>query len=166
MFYPLSSSTIIHNGKPFFVPEFDSAVVLYPCLAVRIGRLGKCVAERFAERYVSGFIFSFHARAADILNLTAFRGEAVNFDGSVILGTETASFPTEEMTIMEDAAEAIVWKPADVWREAIVDVSRYNSLKTGDLILTSFGAKGIEAKIGTRLEIHNAESVVCGFNVR
>ncbi|HAO63855.1 MAG TPA: 2-hydroxyhepta-2,4-diene-1,7-dioate isomerase, partial [Porphyromonadaceae bacterium] len=39
------------GNKPFFIPDFAPEFVLHPALAVRIDRLGKNIAPRFAHRY-------------------------------------------------------------------------------------------------------------------
>ena len=44
-------SSIIQPGKPFFVPDFAPQFVMHPAIALRVNRLGKNVASRFAHRY-------------------------------------------------------------------------------------------------------------------
>ena len=47
----MADSTMLVGNKPFFIPDFAPEFVLHPALAVRIDRLGKNIAPRFAHRY-------------------------------------------------------------------------------------------------------------------
>ena len=44
-------SALLKDGKPFFIPDFSNEVHYETELVVRISRLGKNIAERFAHRY-------------------------------------------------------------------------------------------------------------------
>ena len=46
-----SDSSLLKDGKPFFIPDFSSEVHYETEIVVRIDRLGKNIAERFAHRY-------------------------------------------------------------------------------------------------------------------
>ena len=44
-------SALLKDGKPFFIPDFSKQVDYETELVVRISRLGKNIAPRFAHRY-------------------------------------------------------------------------------------------------------------------
>ncbi len=44
-------SAILKDGKPFFIPDFSNEVHYETEVVVRICRLGKNIAPRFASRY-------------------------------------------------------------------------------------------------------------------
>ena len=44
-------SAILKDGKPFFIPDFSNEIHYETELVVRINRLGKNIAPRFANRY-------------------------------------------------------------------------------------------------------------------
>ena len=44
-------SALIREGKPFFIPDFADRFDYETEIVVRINRLGKDIAERFAYRY-------------------------------------------------------------------------------------------------------------------
>ena len=44
-------SALLKDSKPFFIPDFSRQVDYETELVVRINRLGKNIAERFAHRY-------------------------------------------------------------------------------------------------------------------
>ena len=57
-------SAILKDGKPFFIPDFSNEVHYEAEVVVRICRLGKNIAPRFAHRYydaVTGASTSRHA---------------------------------------------------------------------------------------------------------
>ena len=58
-----SDSALLKDGKPFFIPDFSNEIHYETEIVVRIDRLGKNIAERFAHRYYNevtvGIIF-FH----------------------------------------------------------------------------------------------------------
>ena len=53
-------SAILKDGKPFFIPDFSNEVHYETELVVRINRLGKNIASRFAHRYYDA-VTSLHA---------------------------------------------------------------------------------------------------------
>ena len=46
----VSSSGILQGGNPYFVPDFAERFEARTALALRIGKLGKGIAPKFAER--------------------------------------------------------------------------------------------------------------------
>ena len=46
-----SDSSLLKDGKPFFIPDFSSEIHYETEIVVKIDRLGKNIAERFAHRY-------------------------------------------------------------------------------------------------------------------
>ena len=49
-------SAILKDGKPFFIPDFSNEVHYETEVVVRICRLGKNIAPRFAHRYYDALI--------------------------------------------------------------------------------------------------------------
>ena len=86
----IPDSTIVKNGNPVYLPDFDPNITARPYMALRIDRLGKSVSPRFAYRYFE--------QAAPCLLLTAETElqrlreqglpwtEAFVFDKSCVLG--------------------------------------------------------------------------------
>ena len=46
-----SDSALLKDGKPFFIPDFSNEIHYETEIVVKIDRLGKNIAERFAHRY-------------------------------------------------------------------------------------------------------------------
>ena len=53
--YLMGDSSLLKDGKPFFVPDFATRFVAYPTVVARVCRLGKNIARKFASRYYDCF---------------------------------------------------------------------------------------------------------------
>lgn len=169
-------SCLIHNGKPLFIPDFDTDFRLYPSLAVKITKVGKCIEPRFAHRYYEKAAPAINVRAMGVLDELRKKGlpwtRAVSFDGSIILGefTRDDSDPglLQGFSIICGESEAN-WRPSKEFsiNEAISAASEFRTLKTGDIIICPFSKEFIAGEIGTHVEILNLEKDCIGrFNVR
>lgn len=79
----IPDSAIIKDNKPFFIPDTRSQWSAYCGVAVRIGRLGKNIPEKFAHRYIEAY--------APCITTTAEgrdRGNALSrcHEGAIIIG--------------------------------------------------------------------------------
>ena len=83
--YLMADSSILFTGRPFFLPDFAQAFVATPTLVVRTGRLGKCIAPKFAYRYWDAFTAGFTVRAIES-NDDRIKVLDRAFDGALILG--------------------------------------------------------------------------------
>ena len=79
MFFLKPDTALLRNNDPFYIPSF-SQEVHYECeLVVRINRVGKAIAERFAHRYYDevglgiDFTARDHRRGASVGELQGFR---------------------------------------------------------------------------------------------
>ena len=61
-----SDSSLLKDGKPFFIPDFSSEIHYETELVVKIDRLGKNIAERFAHRYYSEVTVGIDFTARDL----------------------------------------------------------------------------------------------------
>ncbi len=63
----ISQAAILQGGNPFFVPDFASKFEARTALAIKIGRLGKGIAPRFAHRYIDSAAPAVLFVASDLL---------------------------------------------------------------------------------------------------
>ncbi len=59
-------SAILKDGKPFFIPDFSKEIHYETELVVRINRLGKNIAPRFANRYYDAVTVGIDFTARDL----------------------------------------------------------------------------------------------------
>lgn len=136
--YP--DSAILRDGKPFFIPEWSNTWAYTPTLAFKVGRLGKNIAQRFALRYVDAV--SIILKVSPIEAARTFTdtnrptGVVTAFDGSMILG-EWCPIPdnAESMTLRVNDLSITIARPLDILTDSIATLSRYFTLKMGDIIV-------------------------------
>lgn len=170
-------SAIIKNGKHFYVPDFLGRVDYEAEIVVRINKLGKSIPARFAHRYYDAITVGIDFTARDMQRGLIERGEpwdlSKGFDGSAVLGEflpverydiNNIDFSlTIDENVVQKANTSQMYFSVD---EIIAYVSRFCTLKTGDLIFTGTPAGAGEAKIGTHLKGYIGEEKVLDFHVR
>ena len=62
----MADSTLLKDGKPFFVPDFSADMVARPTFAIHMNRLGKNIAAKFANRYYAEVTVGLSIVARDI----------------------------------------------------------------------------------------------------
>lgn len=176
----ISPAAILQGGNPYFVPDFASRFEARTALALRIGKLGKGIARRFASRYVDAMAPATVFVAADRLDL--LRREclpwtsAISYDRSLALGRfKTADFEASgscECTLLLESADETIRTlscPGDSGSRAdelIEAISRDNTLKTGDILLIGLSKEGPEVKPGFRATLLLDGEERLRFNIR
>lgn len=86
-----SDSSLLKDGKPFFIPDFSSEIHYETELVVKIDRLGKNIAERFAHRYYTEVTVGIDFTARDLQRKLREQGLpwelSKAFDNSAVVGT-------------------------------------------------------------------------------
>ena len=84
-------SAILKDGKPFFIPDFSNEVHYETEVVVRICRLGKNIAPRFAHRYYDAVTVGIDFTARDLQRKFREAGNpwelCKGFDNSAAIGT-------------------------------------------------------------------------------
>lgn len=170
-------SAIIKNGKHFYVPDFLGQIDYEAEIVVRINKLGKSIPARFAHRYYDAITVGIDFTARDMQRRLIAAGEpwdmSKGFDGSAVLGEFR---PVEQYDInnvdfsltindevVQSANSSQMLFPVD---EVIAYVSRFCTLKTGDLIFTGTPAGAGPVQIGTHLKGYIGDDKVLDFHVR
>ena len=135
------------NRKPLFVPEWIHALACVPCWVLRVSRLGKCIAPRYASRYYDAVASGADFFAADILAEAKREGkpwtEAVAFENSLAIG-EWEEVSNRRSAVSSwclerngEPAELAEWSQEgldEVFAEAVVRASAMMTIRQGDLI--------------------------------
>ena len=158
-------SALLRNNEPFFIPDF-SQDVHYECeLIIRINRLGKNIESRFANRYFDEIGLGIDFTARDLQNKLKDKGlpweKAKAFDRSAVISSEfIAKEKLPDLTaikfqlkkngeVVQNGNSSYMLFPLE---EIISHVSKYFTLKIGDLIYTGTPAGIGPVTIGDRLE--------------
>lgn len=171
-------SAILKDGKPFFIPEFSERVDYETELVVRICRLGKHIAPRFAHRYYDAVTVGIDFTARDLQN--DFRSKGLpwelckGFDDSAVLGDFV---PMDRLPAIQDLHFHLDIDGQTVQRghtadmlfkvdEIIAYVSQFCTLKIGDLLFTGTPVGVGPVSVGQHLQGYLEGEKLLDFHVR
>ena len=144
-----ADSALLKDRKPFFIPDDMGRIDYEAELVVRICRLGKSIPERFAHRYYDAVTVGIDFTARDLQNKARQQGMpwtiCKGFDGSACIGewvgkeelpdeVQALSFRLDinGRTVQQGCAADMLFTIDSL----IAYISRFFTLKTGDLLFT------------------------------
>ena len=172
-------SAILKDGKPFFVPDFSHEVHYETEVVVRICRLGKNIAPRFAHRYYDAVTVGIDFTARDLQRKFREAGNpwelCKGFDNSAAIGTfislEQAGGDLQNLDfhLDIDGCEVQRGNTADMLfkiDDIIAYVSRFMTLKIGDFLFTGTPAGVGPVSVGQHLQGDLGEEKLLDFHIR
>jgi acylpyruvate hydrolase len=141
-------SSILKNNKPFFLPDFSADIHYEVEVVIKIGKLGKGISAKFAPRYFDEITLGIDITARDLQNQLKAAGMPWEiskcFDGAAPLGRFIPVTRIKNMADLDfrlEINDKVVQKgnTSDMifgFNEIIEYVSKFFTLKTGDLIFT------------------------------
>lgn len=180
IFFLKPDTALLRNNDPFYIPSF-SREVHYECeLVVRIERVGRSVSERFAHRYYSSVGLGIDFTARDLQREAIAAGlpweRAKAFDRSAALSPEF--IPLAELGGDVHRLEFSLEVNGEVRQRGdtsqmlfgvdrlIACVSRYMTLRTGDLLYTGTPAGVGPVRPGDNLRATLAGRKLLDFDIR
>ena len=157
-------SALLRENNPFFIPDFSKQVEYEVELVVRINRLGKNISEKFASRYYEEVALGVDFTARDLQQRQRALGApweiAKAFDNSAVISD---FIPLSTLANAEGISFSLSKNGVEVQRgntrdmlfsvnQIIAYVSRFFTLKIGDLIYTGTPAGVGSVVIGDHLE--------------
>ena len=174
-----ADSALLTDGKPFFIPDFTERCEYETELVVRICRLGRSISSRFAHRYYDAVTVGIDFTARDLQQRLRQQGLpweiCKGFDGSAVVGRFIPMTALERgiqdlhfhLSINGQTAQeghtADMLHPVD---ELVSYISRFFTLKTGDLIYTGTPTGVGPVHIDDHLEGWLEGDKVLDFNVK
>ncbi len=171
-------SALLRKGNPFFIPDFSEQVDYEAELVVRINRLGKNIAERFASRYYDAVTVGIDFTARDLQRRLRAEGKpwelCKGFDSSAVIGDFVSvdrfvdiqdihfQLNIDGNTVQRGYTADMIFKVD----ELIAYISRFYTLKTGDLLYTGTPAGVGPIHIGGHLQGYLEEEKVLDFYIR
>ena len=177
MIFMKPDSAIIKNGKHFYVPDFLGQVDYEAEIVVRINKLGKSIPARFAHRYYDAITVGIDFTAREMQRAFIAAGEpwelSKGFDGSAVLGEFRPidnyniknipfSLTINDNTVQTANTSQMLFSVDEI----IAYISRFCTLKTGDLIFTGTPAGSGPVAIGSHLKGFIGDEKVLDFHVR
>lgn len=173
-----ADSALLKDGKPFFIPDFSKEVHYETEVVVRIDRLGKNIAERFAHRYYNEVTVGIDFTARDLQRTLRSKGLpweiSKAFDNSAVIGTFVPLSEVGSITqlpfhltingkmVQEGNTKDMLFSVDEI----VAYTSRFFTLKTGDLIYTGTPAGVGPVQINDHLEGYIGERKLLDFHVR
>lgn len=155
-------SALITGNRPFYLPEFTTDMHYETELVVRIHKLGRHIEERFAHKYYADITIGIDFTARDVQQRLKSQGLpwelAKAFDGSAVLGDwvplgdrniQDLQFHLDKngKTVQQGHTADMLFQVNQI----ISFVSRYFTLKIGDLIYTGTPVGVGKVEIGDQL---------------
>jgi len=172
-------TAILLKKHPFFIPEHSNEVHHEIEVVVKINRLGKHIEPRFANKYYDEIGLGIDFTARDVQARCKEKGlpweKAKAFDGSAAVSRffklKDLKKPITDIDFHLDINRKTVQKgntknmlfPVD---ELIAHVSKYFTLKTGDLIFTGTPAGVDQVHRDDLLELYLEGERIFYFNVK
>lgn len=171
-------TALLKNGLDFYLPGFSSEIHHEVELVVRICKVGKHIAQKFAPNYYTQVSLGIDFTARDIQSSLKAKGlpweQAKAFDNSAFVGRWLAK---ESLGDLNDVHFSLSKNNEQVqcghsakmlWKidELISYVSKYFTLKTGDLIFTGTPAGVSQVHSGDHLQGHINEQEIFNLSIK
>lgn len=177
--FTMPETSLLKEGKPFFLPQFSNRIEYETELVFHISRLGKNIAPKFAHRYYDSVTVGIDFTARDIQAEARRTGNpwdiSKGFDYSAPIGRFV---PLPEMPPKADNIEFSMRLNGTPVQQGnsrdmifsidriIAYVSQFYTLKIGDIIFTGTPAGVGPVKIGDHIEGFIGDTRVLDFFVK
>ncbi len=179
VFFMKPDSSLLRNNEPFYIPSWTKEVHHEIELVIKINRVGKNIEKRFAYRYFDEIGLGIDFTARDVQNKLKDNGlpweKSKAFDQSAVISTiflDKNVFPVPEAiffkldkngkSVQEGNSELMIFS----FEEIISHVSKYVTLKIGDLIYTGTPAGVGPVRIGDHLEGYLEDKILLDFMIK
>lgn len=158
-------SAILHNDKnQFYIPDFSENIHYELEVVIKIDKMGKNIAERFAHRYYNEITIGIDFTARDLQDKLKAKGLpweiSKGFDNSAALGTFVPkdkfgkAMDDLDFTLLKNGEQVQIGNTKDMIHsidKIVAYASQFFTLKTGDLIFTGTPAGVGRVDIGDTL---------------
>ena len=171
-----ADSALLTGGKPFFLPDYTERCEYETELVVRINHMGRSIPERFAHRYYDHVSVGIDFTLRDVQERLRREGKpwdlCKGFDGSAVVGefvpiegnVQDLHFSmTKNGTVMQEGWTGDMIYSVD---RLISFISRYFTLKTGDLIFTGTPVGVGPVNVDDHIEGYLEGNKILSFNVK
>lgn len=171
-------SALLKEGKPFFIPDFSQEIEYETEVVVRICRLGKNIAAKFAQRYYDAVTVGIDFTARDLQRTFKAVGNpwelSKGFDSSAAIGefVPVDHFKDVQQIPFRMELNGKVVQAANTCEmihsvdRIIEHVSKFCTLKIGDLIFTGTPQGVGKVAIDDKIEGYLGENKLLSFYIR
>ncbi|GAB3532653.1 fumarylacetoacetate hydrolase family protein [Pontibacter brevis] len=171
-------TALLRNNEPFYYPEYTKDVHYEAELILRISREGKDIDQKFAPKYYDSIGLGIDFTARDLQSKAKAKGLpwalAKGFNGSAPVSEflPLSQFPDLQHINFrldvngETKQQGNSKMMLHTFNDIIAYVSRFITLKTGDIIFTGTPAGVGPVQIGDRLEGYVEDKKLLDFEVK
>lgn len=152
-----ADSCLLNGRKPLFMPEWTQELGMTECMILRVSRLGKEIAPKFASRYYDAIAPGADFIALDVARAAQESGrpwtQALDFDYSLAIGEWMSGLADEWMS------GDFVLSP----EEAVAEASKLMTIRQGDMIYIQRrqAPRTVHKEDVIRTEINGEEKLYC-----
>ena len=173
LFFLKPDTAIQPKGHPFFIPHFSNDIHYEVELVIRINKTGKHIEERFAHTYYSQIGLGIDFTARDIQQECKAKGlpweKAKGFDGSAQISRtfiDKSDLDLNNITfsLQKNNEQVQIGNSKDMcfnFDAIIAHISKFYTLKIGDLIYTGTPEGVGPVKAGDKLKGFIGEQEMC-----
>jgi len=178
VFFIKPETALLRNHYDFYLPDFSSQVEYETELVIKIGKMGKCIEEKFACRYYDEITVGLDITARDVQNEARKKGLpwflSKGFDSSAPVGdfvnkTEFDTINDVDFSLKINGKEVQKGNSQNMiftCDKIISYISKFVTLKTGDLIFTGTPEGVGRLNIGDKVEGFLKDKKVLDFSVK
>lgn len=178
VFFLKPDTSLIRNNSPFFYPEFTNDLQFELEVVIKINKLGRNVSEKFAHRYFSEIGLGIDFTARDLQRLCKEKGMpwelSKAFDGSAPISgfVPKEKFPDLKNIQFKLEKNGEIVQNGNTkdmifhFDKVISYVSKFITLRTGDLIFTGTPVGVGPVQIGDRLKAYLGEDLMLDFFIK
>ena len=171
-------TAIINKRQPFFIPSFSNEIHYELELIVKINRLGKFIQRKFSHKYYNEISLGIDFTARDVQIELKNKGlpweKAKAFDGSCLIGEwknkkdfgniDNIDFRlTKNDEIVQNSNTSLMLWKVD---ELIEHISKFFTLKIGDIIFTGTPAGVDRVEINDKLKGYMNDNELLSVNIK
>lgn len=168
----------LRNNKPFYLPDFSSEIHYETELIIKINRIGKNISPKFAHRYYDEIGLGVDFTARDLQRKLKAEGKPWEickaFDNSAVIGN---FLPKEQfddiqdidfhldingVTVQKGNSKDMIFRIDDL----IAYVSRFFTLKIGDVLFTGTPVGVAKVNIGDNLQGYISNNKLFEFKIK
>jgi 2-keto-4-pentenoate hydratase/2-oxohepta-3-ene-1,7-dioic acid hydratase in catechol pathway len=171
-------TAILKDNEPFYHPDFSNDIHHEIEIVLKINKVGKNIEAKFAHKYYDEIGLGIDFTARDLQSKLKEKGlpweKAKAFNGSAPISgfvpkTQFADLAHVNFhleingnTVQKGNTEMMLWN----FDEIIAEISKYFTLKTGDLIFTGTPAGVGKVVVGDKLTAFLEDKEMMSFEVK
>lgn len=168
LIYQKPDTALLRNNNAFYLPEFSEHLSARLAYVIKIKKMGKKIAERFAHRYYEEVSVGLNIEALDVLERN--KQEQLPWDNAVGFDYSSPIAPfvpksdtfTLELTAKNQTIQSLNQEDFSVDR-VIAEASHTFTLKIGDFIYITLPIEGVKLEIGQyyKVALNEASLLEC-----